>query len=175
MSFGIPVDRFPYDDELKLKPRSHSRWLARQKVLDKMILTGMFDHWNGSQIPGMRDILIGTGAHVPGHAGNQWLVSILELYLDEYNGAISVGKHKIETIKKVVAHVEAEGGRFLKQSENIWYQVDNPSEKNDKVIHVFRGLNKRVSRQTFVLPITSAEGVPLESFPPEKRARVGSS
>jgi hypothetical protein len=138
-----------------------------------MILAGTFDHWNGSQIPGMRDILIGTGAHVPEHAGNQWLGAILEQYLDEYNGAISAGKHKIETIKKVVAHVEAEGGRFLKQWENIWCRIDNPSEKNEKVIHVFRGMNKKVSRLQQTQQVASAFKA---SDPPDsKRPRMSCS
>jgi len=156
ISFGIPVDRFPFDDDTSIKLRTHTRFLARQRVLDRMVLSGTFDQWCGSHIPGTKDILIGTGAHIPEHSGNRWLVSILEQYFGEYNGAISAGKHKIETIKKVVAHVEGEGGRFLKQWENLWCQTDHPSDKNEKVIHCFRGMNKRVCvtrQKQHLLPI----------------------
>ena len=150
LSFGIPIDRFPYGfDDLQIKLRSHTRFLVRQKVLEKLILAGTFDQWRGSQIPGLRDILIGTGAHVSEHVGNRWLWSILEEYLEEYNSALAQGKQKIDTIKKVVAHVEGDGGRFLKQWENLWCQTDQASDKNEKIIHVFRGMNKRVCREHY--------------------------
>jgi hypothetical protein len=148
LSFGIPIDRFPYDfDDLQIKLRSHSRFLVRQKVLEKMIMAGTFDQWRGAHIPGVKDILIGTGAHVSEHVGNRWLWSILEEYLEEYNSAIAHGKQKIDTIKKVVVRVEGDSGRFLKQWENLWCQTDQASDKHEKIIHVFRGMNKRVCRQ----------------------------
>ncbi len=169
MSFGIPIDRFPYDfDDLQVKLRSHARFLVRQKVLEKLILAGTFDQWRGSHIPGLRDILIGTGAHVSEHVGNRWLWSILEEYFEEYNSALAQGKQKIDTIKKVVAHVEGDGGRFLKQWENLWCQTDQASDKHEKIIHVFRGMNKRVCRQSQQQQAEVTKSVPPDS----KRARL---
>lgn len=174
MSFGIPVNRFPYGEDLQIKPRPHGRWISRQKILDKMILNGTFDRWEGAQIPGMKDILIGTGAYIPGHAGNIWLISILEEYLEEYNGAISEGKHKIEIIKKVLLDVEEKGARFLKQSpDHIWCRVDNPVEKREKIIHAFRGINKKSNQKKLTAQKKSVtSGAPTDCLPDSKRARI---
>jgi hypothetical protein len=137
--------RFPLSHDLSVKTRAHHKWISRQRVLDKMVLNDSYKTWEGASIPGMKDVLIGTGAFISSHVGNRWLRSVLELYLEEYNGAISAGRQKIQTIKTVINEVESEGARFLKQVDGIWCRMDYQEEKEEKLIHVFRGINK--SRQ----------------------------
>lgn len=138
-----------------------------------MVASGSYTIWEGANVPGMKDILVGTGASIPTHAGNRWLVSVMESYLDEYNGARSVGKHKIQTIKTVIKKVESEGARFLKQVDGIWCRVVKQDEKEEKILHVYRGLNKSRKEKIEKAPDVVASTVVAGSMEGKRLRMVG--
>jgi hypothetical protein len=138
-----------------------------------MVSNGSYKTWEGANVPGMKDILVGTGASIPTHAGNRWLVSVMESYLDEYNGARSAGRHKIQTVKTVIIGVESEGARFLKQVDGIWCRVVKQDEKEEKLIHVYRGLNKSRKEEKEKTPDMVASTVVSGSMEGKRLRMVG--
>ena len=135
LSFGIPMDNFPIDDESNIIGLSdfcdRRRSIEHKRRIEQ-----------GSRIlaPGKLDILLGRGQPMQEWLGNLQLSSTLAANADLHNST-AMNRHgaKNELCDKIVTQIKESGGRFLKREEGAveWYEVDDTMARV-KVSHGFR-------------------------------------
>lgn len=136
MSFGIPMNVFPMSLNGKLKTASHLKWIERRKqkelyMKQHSLPIGAVD------IPSRNDVLLGRGRPFNIHPGNRLLHEIVESHFEEYDCAERTEKTRLA--KAIVATINRDSGRFLKQHEEsgMWVEVSE-TEARQKVNHSFR-------------------------------------
>ena len=94
-------------------------------------------------IPTTIDVLLGRGARVNAHQGNESLHRMVEKVLSQYE----VGARTFKTwlTNSIVEKVKEQGGRFIKQdsSEGVWLVVDDDTARL-KVSHLFRARREAI-------------------------------
>ena len=157
-SFGIPQHVLPFNKhgELSLKP--HERFMHSLAVQERLIKEGLLtppshSHSCGTSekgeervvvvIPTTMDVLLGRGARVNSHQGNESLHRMVEKVLSQYE----VGARTFKTwlTNSIVEKVKEQGGRFIKQdsSEGVWLVVDDDTARL-KVSHLFRARREAI-------------------------------
>ena len=136
MSFGIPMNVFPVSLTGKLKTASHLKWIERRKqkelyMKQHSLPIGAVD------IPSRNDVILGRGRPFNIHPGNRLLHEIVESHFEEYDSAER--NEKTRLAKSIVATINRDSGRFLKQHEEsgMWVEVSE-TEARQKVNHSFR-------------------------------------
>jgi hypothetical protein len=144
LSFGIPMDHFPIDDDSKLigltdffEKRScieHERRLEQKSRI---------------LAPGKLDILLGRGKPIQQWLGNLQLGIILGDNADRRNTDMNRRGAKNDLSHDIVEIVKESGGRFLKRQKGDleWIEVDDVIAR-DKVNNGFRNLTKATSGHT---------------------------
>jgi hypothetical protein len=108
------------------------RKFASVKVNAKWIIT-----------PGTYDILLGRGKPLQKHAGNLRYHHVIETYHGRYEKAQKLEKTNLS--KLIVQKMKDDGGRFLKQDDCAWIEIDDDAARY-KVSHTFR--NHRIAART---------------------------
>jgi hypothetical protein len=135
MAFGVPVQVLPVTYDGKLKTMNHLRWIARRQVKDTKMIdkTGVFD---GVDLPGRDDVLLGRGRTFQDHPGSVKLRDIVNFFLEEYKPASKPDKKAIAW--KVVEAIKGRGCRFLKRDADDWWVEVSDENAQEKVSTTFR-------------------------------------
>jgi hypothetical protein len=144
MSFGIPTQVIPMEEDGQLKRKSHLEWIAMRRFLDSRSLE---DKKSGSlmvTIPSSSDILFGRGKGVTTHPGNIRLSLLLESQFAEYENCGR--RQKTAVTERIAEEMKTRGGRFLKKVDGIWREVDD-SVARAKISHDFRTLRSYVKEK----------------------------
>eukprot|EP00980_Cylindrotheca_fusiformis_P029145 scaffold22737_cov120-Cylindrotheca_fusiformis.AAC.8 len=147
MSFGIPVQEFPFTEDGGIELANHVRWLEKHRkkeayLIKKPPIEGAVD------LPSNHDVLLGRGKQIIRHLGNRLLHELVEAYDNQYNRLSKDGKTKLAD--QIVSIVHGYSGRFMKFDNEcgMWVEVSN-LEARDKVTHRFRR-NRAVGSQPIV-------------------------
>jgi hypothetical protein len=135
MTFGVPVQVLPVTYDGELKTTNHLKWIARRKVKDTKMIdkTGVFD---GVDLPGRYDVLLGRGRLFQDHPGSVNLRNIVSCLLEVYKLASKRDKKAIAW--KVVEAIKGQGGRFLKRNTDDWSVEVSDESAQEKVSTSFR-------------------------------------
>ena len=60
MTYGIPVDTIPLNNDGELKTNAHKKWMARRKIKETELRVGLSTIT--IDLPGRHDVLLGRGA-----------------------------------------------------------------------------------------------------------------
>ncbi|CAJ1969414.1 unnamed protein product [Cylindrotheca closterium] len=136
MSFGIPINDFPFLERGDVKKTNHLKWIERRKRKEEYLKTHTLPK-NAVDIPSRVDVILGRGTPFNSHPGNKRLHEIVADHYDEYDRETRVGKTKIA--ERIVATVHAYGGKFMKLEDEcgMWIEVTSLDSRN-KVAHSFR-------------------------------------
>ncbi|CAJ1969424.1 unnamed protein product [Cylindrotheca closterium] len=136
MSFGIPINDFPFLERGDVKKTNHLKWIERRKRKEEYLKTHTLPK-NAVDIPSRVDVILGRGTPFNSHPGNKRLHEIVADHYDEYDRETRVGKTKLA--EGIVATVHAYGGKFMKLEDEcgMWIEVTSLDSRN-KVAHSFR-------------------------------------
>ena len=136
MSFGIPMDHFPLDDDYKLI--SLKQFFERRSSIKNERRIE-----RGSRIlaPCKLDILLGRGKPVQKWLGNLRQATTLAANADRRNST-AVNRHgaKNDLRDEIVRLLKEPGGQFLKREEGDleWIEEVDDTMAREKVSHGFR-------------------------------------
>ena len=129
---------------LPISPSGELRLEAHQEYCRKLRkFPAAKENSNRIIIPGTYDILLGRGKPLQKHAGNLRYHHVIETYHGQYEKAQKLGKTNLS--KRIVKKMKDDGGRFLKQDECGWIEIDDDAARY-KVSHTFR--NHRIAART---------------------------
>eukprot|EP00980_Cylindrotheca_fusiformis_P003808 scaffold839_cov138-Cylindrotheca_fusiformis.AAC.3 len=134
MTFGIPVHAIPVTSGTKLKIAGHLKWVAKQQYRDKAI--SQFGDFEGIDLPGSLDILLGRGKIFQDHSGNQKMRKIVEDHVDDYINAEKSIKTQIAW--NLVVQLKESASRFLARSNDGWWFEVTDELAREKVSVCFR-------------------------------------
>ena len=147
MGFGIPINSLPITFSGEIKTNEHNKWIARRKAKDTQLKLGL--PFEGTDLPGLHDVLLGRGKVVNEHRGNIRVRSLVDMYREEYDDA-PLGEKRL-IAERIVRAIQKDLGRFLKQASDGWWHVVDDSEAIKKVSSVFRterSLRRRTTKTT---------------------------
>lgn len=136
MTFGIPADVLPVSPSGEMRLEGHHDYCRRLRK----VAEGGFDNLHRIVVPGTYDVLLGRGRPLQKHSGNLRYHHIIESYQGRYEKASKLEKTKLS--KLIVQTMKNEGGRFLKQDDMGWIEIDDEVARY-KVSHTFR--NHRIA------------------------------
>ena len=167
MTFGVPVQVLPVKYDGELKTTNHLKWISRRKVKDTKMIddkTGVFD---GVDLPGRDDVLLGRGKTFQDHPGSARLRDIVGFFLEEYK--LASKRDKTVIAWKVVEAIKGQGGRFLKRDTDDWSVEVSDETARKKVSMTFRTSLMTARKQV-------QAGVPeLEEMDSGRRRRMENS
>lgn len=136
MSFGLPINDFPFLEKREVKSANHLKWFERRQRKEEYLKTHPLPK-NAVDIPSRADVILGRGTPFNCHPGNKRLHEIVADHYDEYDREMRVGKTKLA--ERIVSKVHEYGGKFLKRDEEcgMWIEVSHLDARN-KVAHGFR-------------------------------------
>jgi hypothetical protein len=135
MTFGIASDVLPITPAGELKLEAHQEFVRRLRIESELS-----DDVHRIIIPGTYDVLLGRGKPLQKHPGNLCYHHTIETYQGRYENAQKLEKTQIS--KFIVQKMKEDGGRFLKQDDAGWVEIDDDSARY-KVSHTFR--NHRIA------------------------------
>eukprot|EP00980_Cylindrotheca_fusiformis_P018412 scaffold6052_cov118-Cylindrotheca_fusiformis.AAC.25 len=154
MSFGIPVEEFPFTANGDVQLANHIEWMGRRRKKEEYLrkhppIEGAVD------LPSNYDVLWGKGKQIYRHPGNRLLRELVENYDDEYNRLWKDGKSRLAD--QIVSVVHGFSGRFMKldRKSGVWVEVSDLVAR-EKVTHRFRRNREVVQKgenRHFVQPI----------------------
>jgi hypothetical protein len=148
MTFGIPSDILPISSTGEKRIEAHEEYIRRLWHADEIK-----DNIDRIILPGKFDVLLGRGKPLQKHHGNLHYHFVIEGYHDQYEKAMKLEKTQIA--KYIVETIQELGGRFLKQDEAGWIEIDDEAART-KVSHTFR--NHRIAARTAVKKAAVADG-----------------
>jgi hypothetical protein len=127
--------------EGELKTVNHLKWIARRKAKDTKMINkkGVFD---GVDLPGRNDVLLGRGKIFQDHPGSVILRNIVSCFLEEFKLASKHGKTAITW--KIMKTIKGQGGRFLKRNADGWWVEVSDEAAREKVDMSFRTAKKQM-------------------------------
>jgi hypothetical protein len=144
MTFGIPRKSFPISNSGELLIEKHAEFLAMRRK-QEATQTTITVTAGGIQIPQRpqqaivvpknADVLLGRGRPFQEHTGNMRCNFVVMAAMEEYERVSRNDKTGIA--RDVIAKIKDYGGRFLKQNDGVWEEVDD-SEALRKISHSFR-------------------------------------
>ncbi|CAJ1969412.1 unnamed protein product [Cylindrotheca closterium] len=136
MSFGIPINDFPFLERNEVKKTNHLKWIERRKRKEAYLRSRALPK-NAVDIPFRVDVILGRGTPFNSHPGNKRLHEIVADHYDEYDRETRAGKTKVA--EGIVAMVHEYGGKFMKLDDEcgMWIEV-SPVDARNKVAHSFR-------------------------------------
>jgi hypothetical protein len=150
MTFGIPVDVLPVNNQGEVKTSYQSKWIERRRIKDLSIQeTGYF---HGIDLPGRNDVVLRRGKKFHEHPGNFRMRLLVESTQEAYKLA-PVGE-KAAISDKIVQEIKSQSGRFLEQDPDGWWvEVSNKeaSKRVSKSIRSARSTKAVQRKQKIVL------------------------
>ncbi len=135
MTFGIPAEVLPVTPSGDLKLEMHQEYCKKLRKFSEIN-----DNMKRIIIPGIDDVLLGRGKPLQKHPGNLRYHHIVENYHGRYEKAQKLEKTNLS--KLIVHKMKDAGGRFLKQDDVGWIEIDDDAARY-KVSHTFR--NHRIA------------------------------
>jgi hypothetical protein len=156
MTFGVPRKCFPISSTGELLVEKHMEFLAmrrKQEMAAAAAATVMKSSIYGDKyflslplqqqqqrlkriiVPTNVDVLLGRGRPFQEHAGNLRCNFVVMAAMEEYEKVSRNDKTGIA--RNVIGKIESYGGRFLKQTDGVWEEVDD-TETLRKISHSFR-------------------------------------
>lgn len=157
-TFGIPQHALPFSKQGELTLKTHERCIQALAAQEKLIRDGRLKPPSRSHkvwacdradelavivIPTSVDVLLGRGARVNAHQGNESLHRMVEEVLLQYSAGTRASKTLFTN--NIVDKVKEIGGRFVKQDplSGVWLVVDDDTARL-KVSHLFRARKEAV-------------------------------
>lgn len=147
MTFGIPTDILPIDDDGTILLNNHKEWIEQRVELEKMDRTTNEQQITYISTPGPFDILLGRGKAAMKHPGNIRYKFLIEEHEDRYENTPKANKTLIaeeilQTLKGSDDH-----GRFLKLEKGRgWMEVDDVAAR-EKISMSFRDRRQQSRRE----------------------------
>ncbi|KAL3924666.1 MAG: hypothetical protein SGILL_000903 [Bacillariaceae sp.] len=164
MTFGVPRKCFPISDTGELLVEKHVEFLAmrrKQEAAASAMMHAIEDmnaagrgvgNSNSSNhlsvplqqqqhlikriiVPTNVDVLLGRGRPFQEHAGNMRCNFVVVAAMEEYEQVSRNDKTGVS--RNVISKIKGYGGRFLKQNDGVWEEVDD-AEALKKISHSFR-------------------------------------
>ena len=135
LSFLLTLHSLPIDSDGEPVMTSHMQWLEQRKQLESAS-----DGDRRIMLPGPYDVLVGRGKFIQDHPGNFRYRHVIENHMLRYEQS-SKRVEKTNLTSEIVQVVKGYGGRFLKQENGGWIEIDDESAR-DKVSHSFRNLRQ---------------------------------
>jgi hypothetical protein len=111
-----------------------AKWQAKEAVLKKGARV-----FEGIDLPGPFDMLLGHGKHLHIHPGNLHMRGLVDLIRHEYE--IAQYGAKLASAAKIIASIKQSRGHFLKQDKIGWWVEVPPDEAaQEKAAHTFFAL-----------------------------------
>jgi hypothetical protein len=143
MTFGIPTNILPIDDDGTILPDNHRDWMEQRVELEKIDTTNQITYIS---TPGPFDILFGRGKAAVKHPGNMRYKFLIEETSDRYENASKADKTLIA--EELLFRLKgSNGGRFLKLEKNKgWMEVDDVAAR-EKISMSFRDRRQQSRRE----------------------------
>lgn len=138
MTFGIPAEILPVTVNGEYRLDHHQDYVRRLREYGCSK-----DNIKRVIVPGNFDVLLGRGKPLQKHSGNLRYHHIIESYHGQYEAAQKLEKTNLS--KLIVKKMQDSGGRFLKQDDVGWVEIDDDAARY-KVSHTFR--NHRIAART---------------------------
>jgi hypothetical protein len=139
MTFGIKSSDFPVTITGEKRHDSHREYIRKMRHTENLRSDGV----KRIIIPGPLDVLLGRGKPLQKHDGNLSYHFVVEGYHERYEQASKLDKTQIA--KTIVDKIREHGGRFLKQEDAGWVEIDDEAART-KISHTFR--NHRIAART---------------------------
>lgn len=151
MSFGIPVNDFPFLEKREVKKSNHLKWIERRKRKEEYLKTNTVPK-NAVDIPSRKDVILGRGTPFNCHPGNKRLHEMVADHYDEYDSEMRVGKTKLA--ERILKMIHGYGGKFLKLDDEcgMWKEVSLLDARN-KVAHGFRRRREFTTKSAKATPV----------------------
>jgi hypothetical protein len=134
MTFGIPVDALPVNNQGEVKKSHQSKWMERRRIKDISIhQTGCF---HGIDLPGRDDVVLRRGIKFHEHPGNFRMRLLVESNQEVYK--MAPVREKAPIGDKIVQEIKKEGGRFLELDSDGWWVEVSDKEATKRVCKSIR-------------------------------------
>jgi hypothetical protein len=130
----VPIQILPVNYEGEIKNQTHLKWITKLKIREEKWRQGK--PFDGVELPGTNDVLLGRGRTFQDHSGSINLRNMVDQYMKDYCDASKNGKTKVTW--DVVKTVQATGGRFLKRGDDGWWVTVSDEAARTKVGMSFR-------------------------------------
>jgi hypothetical protein len=139
MTFGINASDLPVSPTGEKRLDNHNEFIRMMRKAEQVRNDGK----DRVIVPGTLDVLLGRGKPLQKHNGNLNYHYVVEGYHAQYEQASKLEKTQIA--KTIVDKIHEQGGRFLKQEEAGWVEIDDGAART-KISHTFR--NHRIAART---------------------------
>jgi len=138
MTFGIPADVLPVLPSGDYRLEAHQDYCKRLRKWSEKSRDGV----KRVILPNSLDVLLGRGKPLQRHPGNIRYHHIVDSFHGQYEKAQKLEKTTLS--KLIVEKIKNTGGRFMKQDEIGWVEIDDEAARY-KVSHTFR--NHRIAER----------------------------
>jgi hypothetical protein len=143
LTFGVPRRCFPISSTGELLVEKHGEFIEMRRQQERDRGNTVVDQRNPSTtyasrniiVPKNDDVLLGRGRPFQEHAGNMRCNYVIVETMEQYEAASRNDKTTIA--RNVLEKIKEYGGRFLKQNNRVWEEVDDV-EALRKISHSFR-------------------------------------
>jgi hypothetical protein len=163
MTFGIKSCDFPVTTNGEKRLDSHHEFIRKMRHADNLPT----DEVQRIIIPGPLDVLLGRGKPLQKHDGNLNYHYVVEGFHERYEQASKLEKTQIA--KTIVDKILEQGGRFLKQEDAGWVEIDDEAART-KISHTFR--NHRIAARTAQKKASAKEEYDSTASSLEQRRRT---
>ena len=118
-TFGLPTDHLPVKSDGSIDTESNRRFWGMRRALERMA------HQKAMHVmvPSRKDVLLGVGKGIQSHIGNVRYRQLLQDCKDKYDQ--SAYSERKQITEEIVYIVKQASGRFLKEDEIGWVEVDD--------------------------------------------------
>ena len=156
MTFGINAADLPVSPTGEKRLDNHNEYLRKIRQYESVRNDGI----QRIIVPGTLDVLLGRGKPLQKHNGNLNYHYVVEGYHAQYEQASKLEKTQIA--KTIVDKIHEQGGRFLKQEDAGWVEIDDEAART-KISHTFR--NHRIAARTALKKAAAAAQVTNTAHP----------
>ena len=147
MTFGIPTQVIPFDEEGIINLDNHQKWIRARKHLE--VHTDIMEQHSllRTVLPGPRDVLMGRDKIAQCHPGNYLYLRVIDDFQERYNNAPSK-KEKGMMAVEIMNMIKESGGRFLKMDDQFGWVEAEDSLSKDKITTAFRSKRRSFRRSS---------------------------
>ena len=148
-TFGIPTKLMPLSVDGDINFDQNIDTWEKRRILERTNSSQKIRHVG---VPARFDVLLGRGKACHEHPGNVRFRHLVEEFTSTYHASSKNQKTKVT--REILTTVKESSGRFLKESDSGWVEVDTEVARL-KVSHAFRDIprlpgknnNGRVSKR----------------------------
>ena len=140
-TFGLPTDLFPVKSDGFIDTQGNRKFWEMRRALERMKLQKV----SHVMVPSHKDVLLGVGRAIQGHIGNVRYRQLIQDCKEKYDDSTKSQKKQIT--EEIVHIVKQSSGRFLKEDEIGWVEVDDNVARL-KCSCAFRAMRKNFEQPT---------------------------